>query len=131
MTTLTVYDETAGGRPVGDVVLPDLPERITVREIVRLRVREEVARHNANPAALFRGLVQPTDTEVAANGFTLRRVRRLAWEVQADAAVAAFARNGYFILVGDHQVEDLDEVVDLTGADLHVTFVKLTPLVGG
>ena len=45
--------------------------------------------------------------------------------------MAAFARNGYFILVGDHQVEDLDEVVDLTGADQHVTFVKLTPLVGG
>lgn len=131
MTTLTVHDETASGRRVGDVVLPDLPERITVREIVRLRVREEVARHNADPVVLFRGLVQPTDAEAAANGYRLRQVRRLDWEVQADAAVAAFARNGYFILVGDHQVEDLDEVVDLNGPDPHVTFVKLTPLVGG
>ncbi len=131
MTTLTVYDETATGRPVGDLTLPDLPEQITVREVVRLRVREEVARHNAAPVALFHGLVQPTDAEVAANGYRLRRVRRLDWEVQAEAAVVAFGRNGYFILVGDHQVEDLDEVVDLTGADPHVTFVRLSPLVGG
>ena len=129
MTTLTVYDETAGGRPVGDVVLPDLPERMTVREIVRLLAREEVARHNANPGVLFHGLVPPPDPVGAATGFPLGGGRRLEWAVPADAAVAAFARNGYFILVGDHQVEDLDEVVDLTGADQHVTFVKLTPLV--
>jgi hypothetical protein len=131
VATLTVYDESPTGRPVSDVTIPGLPERISVREIVRLRVREEVARHNANPVQLFRGLVQPTDTETTANGFRLRQVRRLDWEAQADAAVAAFERNGYFILVGDHQVDHLDEVVDLTGPDLHVTFVKLTQLVGG
>lgn len=95
MATLTVDNETPSGRPVSAVTLPGLPEQITVREIVRLRVREEVARHNADPA------------------------------------VTAFECNGSFILVGDHQVETLDEAVDLTGPDHHVTFVKLTQLVGG
>jgi hypothetical protein len=130
MATLTYRDETATGREVDRWTLPDLPDRITVRELVRLRVREEVARHNAAPAQHFRGLVQPTDAEATLNGYRLRTPRRLDWERQADTAVAAFAANGFFILVDDHQVEDLDETIDLTG-DIDVAFVKLVPLVGG
>lgn len=130
MGTLVIHDETATGRPLASISLPALPDRITVRELVRLRVREEVARHNARPSALFRGLVQPTDAEQAVNGYRLPRARRLDWEQQAEIAEAAFARNGFFILVADRQVESLDEVVDLT-QDPHVAFVKLVPLVGG
>ena len=130
MGTLVIHDETASGRPMGSLTLPDLPGQVTVRELVRSRVREEVARHNASPAVLFQGLVQPRDAEVAANGYRLRTPRRLDWEQQADIAEAAFARNGFFILVGDRQVEDLEEVLDLA-TDPHVAFVKLTPLVGG
>ncbi|NHO85139.1 hypothetical protein HA073_29415 [Micromonospora sp. CMU55-4] len=58
------------------------------------------------------------------------RGRRLDWERQADAACAAFARNGFVLLVGDRQVEDLDEEIDLL-ADPEVAFVRLVPLVGG
>ncbi len=76
------------------------------------------------------GLVQPTDAETTLNGYRLKTARRLDWEKQADVAEAAFARNGFFILIDDHQVDDLDERVDLTG-DVEVAFVKLVPLVGG
>lgn len=130
MATLVVHDETATGRPVSRISLPDLPATITVRELVRLRVREEVARHNALPQAVFAGLVRPLEAEVVANGYRLKSPRRLDWEKQADIAVDAFERNGFFILVGDRQVEDLDETIDLA-ADPHVAFVRLTPLVGG
>ena len=130
MATLVVHDETATGRPVSQISLPDLPATITVRELVRLRVREEVARHNALPQAVFAGLVRPLEAEVVANGYRLKSPRRLDWEKQADIAVDAFGRNGFFILVGDRQVEDLDETIDLA-ADPHVAFVRLTPLVGG
>ena len=109
---------------------PTFPATITVRELVRLRVREEVARHNALPQAVFAGLVRPLEAEVVANGYRLKSPRRLDWEKQADIAVDAFERNGFFILVGDRQVEDLDETIDLA-ADPHVAFVRLTPLVGG
>lgn len=127
---LVVHDETATGRPVGALTLPEVPDSITLRELVRLRVREEVARHHAAPTGVFQGLVQPTDTEVAANGFRLLKPHRIDWESQADVAEAAFARNGFFILVDDHQAESLDEVISLVD-DPHVAFVKLTPLVGG
>lgn len=130
MATLIVHDQTPTGLPVRELRLPGLPSSITVRELVRLRVREEVARHNAAPAPVFNGLVRPIDAEVAANGYRLRSHQWIDWAKQADAAVDAFARNGYFILVGNRQVEDLDEVIDLDD-DPYVAFVKLTPLVGG
>lgn len=130
MPTLVIHDETATGRPVSSISLPDVPTQITVREMVRLRVREEVARHNSAPSQTFRGLVQPSDAEVSVNGFRLHKPRRLDWEKQADVAEAAFLRNGFFILAGDRQVESLDDVVDLT-TDPRIAFVKLTALVGG
>ncbi|HEY9367073.1 hypothetical protein [Streptomyces sp.] len=45
-------------------------------------------------------------------------------------AVESFGRNGFLVLVGDRQIEDLDETVEL-GPDTEVTFLKLVPLVGG
>ncbi|GGK74506.1 hypothetical protein Ppa06_33640 [Planomonospora parontospora subsp. parontospora] len=130
MATVTFRDETATGKPLAEFALPDLPESISARELVRLRVREEVARHNAAPSHHFRGLVKPTEAEAELNGYRMRTARRLDWERQADAAEAAFVRNGFLLLVGDRQIEDLDTEIDLI-TDPVVSFIKLVPLVGG
>ncbi|MCW5552407.1 MAG: hypothetical protein KIS67_09580 [Verrucomicrobiae bacterium] len=45
-------------------------------------------------------------------------------------ALDAFARNGFFVLVGDRQAESLDEAFTVT-PETEVSFVKLVPLVGG
>ena len=126
---LTIRDETATGRPTGTMEL-DVPEVITLRELIRLRVREEVARYNAQPAERFRGLVRPVDAEEDLNGYRMPRPHRIDWERQADAAVEAFGRNGFIVLVGDRQVEDLDEELSLDDAS-DVAFVRLVALVGG
>ncbi|MEV4568576.1 hypothetical protein AB0K12_32815 [Nonomuraea sp. NPDC049419] len=130
MASVTFRDESASGRALEEFSLPGLPDRISARELVRLRVREEVARHNAAPKRHFRGLVKPADAEAELNGYRLRAARKLDWEKQADAAEAAFARNGFLLLVGDRQIMDLDVQIDLD-ADPVVSFVKLVPLVGG
>lgn len=130
MATVTFRDESATGRPLDEFSLPGLPEHISARELVRLRVREEVARHNAAPATRFRGLVRPVDAEVELNGYRMKAARRIDWERQADRAEAAFRRNGFLLLVGDRQIDDLSETIDLT-VDPVVSFVKLVPLVGG
>ncbi|GIJ43785.1 hypothetical protein Val02_06710 [Virgisporangium aliadipatigenens] len=130
MAALTVYDATLTGKRLDSMVLPDVPTRITARELIRLRVREEVARHNAALPPVFQGLVRPTEAEIVRNGYRLREPRRLDWERQADAACAAFLRNGFVLLVGERQVAELDEVLDLDGA-AEVAFVKLVALVGG
>jgi hypothetical protein len=126
---MTIRDETATGRAVGSIVL-EVPGTITLRELIRLRVRDEVARYNARPTDRFNGLVRPVAAEEDLNGYRMRTAAPIDWERQADAALAAFARNGFFVLVADRQVEDLDEELTLDEAS-EVAFVRLVPLVGG
>lgn len=130
MPTLTIEDRTSTGRPVGTIDLPDVPERITLRELIRLRVREEVARYNLNPGPQFIGLVRPDGAEPVARGFRMPAPRRIDWERQADIAIQSFLRNGFFVLVNQEQETDLDAEINLAG-QLDVGFVKLVPLVGG
>jgi hypothetical protein len=129
-STLTVYDETATGERVHSLTLDFLADRITVRELIRRRVYEEVREYNASTPEYFRGLVQPKEAERVLNGFKLRERRKIDWEEQFQRAVEAFQRNGFFILLDDRQAESLDQEFDLK-IGTEVSFVKLTPLVGG
>lgn len=128
--TLTIHDETTAGQKVNTFTLACLTERLTVRELLRARIWQEVQDHNQSQREVFRGLVQPTDTERTLNGFKFSKPRQLNWEEQFRRAVEAFERNGFFVLVGDRQAESLDEEFEIK-ADTEVSFVKLTPLVGG
>lgn len=130
MATLTIEDRTATGTPIGHIDLPDVPDRITLRDLIRLRVREEVARYNLKPVEEFQGLVQPEGAQVAGRSFRLPKPRRLDWERQAGIACDSFLRNGFFVLVNGRQVTELDATIELAGA-VDVGFIKLTPLVGG
>lgn len=125
-----VTDATASGQEQARMLLDNVPSPVLLRDLIRYRVREEVARFNARPGPHFNGLVQPTDSERTLNGFALRRPRQLDWEVQAESALHAFGRNGFFVFVGDRQVDDLDQELTLAETDV-VSFVRLVPLVGG
>ncbi len=132
-TTITLYDETLPGARTPSLRLDLLTSHVTLRELIRRRIYEEVRQYHAAPDdAPFRGLVTPTDTERLLNGPKAepRPKRRVDWEAQYERALQAFARNGFFVLVGDRQVEDLDEELELK-VDTDVSFVKLVPLVGG
>jgi hypothetical protein len=128
--TLTIHDETVLGGKDPALTLDFLNEIITVRELIRERVYEEVRLYNATSPEYFRGLVQPKDAEMTLNGVKIRERRKVDWEAQYQLALEAFARNGFFILVNDHQVESLDETILLTPAT-QVSFIRLIPLVGG
>lgn len=129
-TTLTIRDETMTGSITGEMTLEFLTEIITVRELIRSRVYQEVKDFNAQQTEHFRGLIQPTDTEATRNGFKLKKSREIDWRKQFEKAVEAFERNQVLILVNDHQAEALDEEITLA-PDTSVTFLKLTLLVGG
>jgi hypothetical protein len=128
--TVTVRDESSPGKEQASFQLPEIPETITLREFIRTRVREEVAEYNSRPREVFNGLVQPVGAEQSLNGYRLSSPRTLDWEEQARVAEEAFARNGFFVLVDDRQVDDLDEELRLT-PETEVRFLRLTPLVGG
>jgi hypothetical protein len=128
MATFTLRDETPAGGALGDLRLTGLPEHLPVRTLLRLRVREEVARHNAAPSRHFTGLVCPDDARSTVTGHVLSSPRRIDWERQATIAERAFERNGFIVLTGDHQVTDLDEEVS---HDTELVFIRLVQLVGG
>jgi hypothetical protein len=129
MGAVTIADETTSGeRRTWALEIPE--QRLALREVIRRRVFQEVAEYNVRHPAVFRSLVQPAGAEVTRNGYTLREQRHVDAEAQYRLAVKAFGRNGFVVLVGDHQVEDLDTELDLP-VGIEVTFLKLVPLVGG
>jgi hypothetical protein len=133
--TLTIRDETASGDRFHELPLTVPSERITVRELIRERVYQEVQDFNQRQnEVVFRGLVQPTDAERVLNGrsteYHLKRHRPLDWRPQFEKALEAFERNGFFVLVDDKQAESLDQEFVVSPRS-EVSFVKLTLLVGG
>jgi hypothetical protein len=130
---IVISDETSTGKVLHELTLELLAPRVSVRELIELRVRDEVARFNAdNGAGVFRGLVQPTDAEATLNAYEYRRARHkpIDAEEQCRRACQAFEANGFLMLVGERQAETLDEGLTIT-PELRVSFVKLVPLIGG
>ncbi|NNN35264.1 hypothetical protein HLK59_33850 [Streptomyces sp. S3(2020)] len=130
MGMVMFVDETTSGSRSDGWGLEIAEERLSVRELIRRRVFQEVAEYNARTPEVFQGLVQPEDTERVLNGYALRRPRRIDPEKQTALALKAFAGNGFLILVGDRQVTELDEEIELV-LGTEVTFLKLVALVGG
>lgn len=129
MATITIVDESTLGekRCWG---LDMLDETMTLREIIRRRIYQEVADYNARQTDHFYGLVQPTNAERALNGYRMKTPHRLDWEAQYEKAIEAFGRRGFIVLVDDRQTQTLDDQIELRGG-AEVTFLKLVPLVGG
>jgi hypothetical protein len=132
---LTIRDETAAGAVYSERPLEFPSEQITVRDLIRERVYQEVQDFNrAEGERIFRGLVQPTDAERILNGsraeFRLRERRAIDWKQQFEKALEAFAKNGFFILIDDRQAENLEQEFTVSPRS-EISFVKLTPLVGG
>ena len=128
--TLTIHDETSSGQTTRSFTLECLTEQMTVRELIRARIYQEVQDYNTREPEYFRGLVEPTQAERTINGYRLRERRKLDWQEQFQRATEAFARNGFFVLVDDRQAATLDEEFEVK-VDTEVSFVKLVPLVGG
>lgn len=128
--TLTIRDETTLDRAGHVFNLELAAEKISVRELIRSRVYQEVQAYNSQQTEYFYGLVQPGEAERTLNGYKLRPGRQINGEAQFEKAIQAFQKNGFLILVNDVQVADLDEMIELR-PETTVTFFKLIPLVGG
>ena len=132
LTKLLIRDETTAslGKAEHTFTVHVSGETISVRELIRQRVYQEVEEFNKRQPAVFRMLVQPKDTERTLNGFKFHKPRLVDPETQYERAVEAFQGNGFIILVDNRQVEDLETEIPLY-PETSVTFLKLIPLVGG
>ncbi len=130
-STIMIRDEELSGKTIHEFSLELPAEEITVRELIRSRVYQEVKDHNAKQNQLhFHGLVQPSAAERTLNGFRLKQPKQIDWRHQFEAALDAFESRQVLILVDDRQVDSLEDPI-VVGSNTAVSFLKLTPLVGG
>jgi hypothetical protein len=128
LLNLSIVDETTAGQRQSAGPFQFDTCTMTLRELIRVRVQQEVKRFNETESEAFRGLVQPDESERILNGVRERPV--LDWEKQYAKAITAFKGNGFLVLLDDRQIDDLDETLHLTEQS-KLTFLKLVPLMGG
>ena len=103
-------DQSRAGHVLGGNRVTGLPEEVSVRDVVRTRIRGEVAAYNADPGPVFAGLVQPADAVRHSDGFRMREPRPLDAELLIAAAEEATDR-GLLRLRLDDQPVGLDELI--------------------
>ncbi len=129
--TITIKDETFAGKVLHEVLLEFQAQSVTVKEVIEKRVATEVETYNRKAPDYFNGLIEPTEAEKTLNGYKLKRDKRVIdVEQQVYTALDAFQKNGFFILIDNVQAESLEQLIELRPSTV-VSFVKLTPLVGG
>ena len=129
-TTLTIQDESLTGQILNHIALEIEKELITVEDLIKARVTKEVEEHNKSLGDYYKGFIQPTEAEQTLNGYRLKHKKAIDVEKQIYIALNAFQSNAFFILLDDRQAESLEEEI-LVNKLSNVSFVKLTPLVGG
>ncbi len=128
--TITIRDETTGGKTLREFTLEMPAERTTVRELIRSRVYQEVKDINANQPQVFPGLIQPTEAEMALNGSEVGKKRNVDWKRQFERTLAAFRSSQILVLLDDRQLESLDEEFEVKPGT-QISFLRLTLLTGG
>lgn len=127
---VTIKDETFAGKIIRELNLEFVTESVTIRDIITGRVLQEVENYNHKLPEYFNGLIEPNDAEKTLNGYKLKSKKLIDGEKQVYTALDAFQKNGFFVLVDNIQAEELEQVVHLRAGTI-ISFVKLTPLVGG
>ena len=128
--TILIRDETAAGKIITEIPITLSSELTTVKDIIEARVHAEVAAFNTKAPEYFQGLVQPDDAEQTLNGYRLKKRRLVDAEKQRLIALDAFTKNGYFVLIDNIQADSLDQMITVN-KNTNISFVKLTPLIGG
>lgn len=127
---ITIKDETFAGKVLRELNLDFTSESVTVKDIITKRVQKEVEVYNQKLPEYFNGLIEPSEAERTINGYKLKAKKLIDAEKQVYIALDAFQKNGYFLLIDNIQAESLDQPVMLHQHTV-ISFVKLTPLVGG
>lgn len=127
---LKITDESLTGAILNAIEVNIKNEIVTVKDIIAARVEAEVENYNDKVPEYFNGLIRPTDAEKTLNGFKLKEKRKIDAEKQTYIAYQAFENNGFLVLIDDQQAESLEQEV-LLEKNATVSFLKLTPLIGG
>ena len=127
-----IRDESMNGETLREYSVSLPAEKITVRELIRSRIYQEVKESNAQTAS------KKSNSE---NGFEIAVAERalngsappsapVDWQRQFEKVADAFCTNRIMIFVDDRQVRSLDETIEISPAT-KISFLRLTMLMGG
>ncbi len=127
---ILICDELLNGTITNQFEISLESDSLTVRDLITKRVSIEIENYNKRLPQYFNGLIEPKEAERTLNGYKLKPKQLIDVEKQVYIALDAFQKNGFFVLVDDEQLEELEQQVVLKSTS-KISFVKLTPLVGG
>ena len=127
---IVISDELLNGKITYQFEISIESDSITVRDLISKRVSFEIENYNKKLPEYFNGLIEPKEAERTLNGYKLKPKQLIDVEKQVYIALDAFQKNGFFVLVDNEQLEELEQQVVLKSTS-KISFVKLTPLVGG
>jgi hypothetical protein len=127
---IIILDEQLNGSITNQFEIEIENETISIQELIEKRVTQEVENYNNKLPEYYKGLVEPTDAEKTLNGFKLTKRQLIDTEKQVYVALEAFQKNSFFILVDNRQIEELNQEIKINKHS-KISFVKLTPLIGG
>ena len=105
-------------------------ERLTLRDLIRLRVECEVERYNARLPERYHGLIEIDERERMLQGDRPSPLEPLDPVQQVERAWKSFERNGFFVSVDGESIGSLDAPLQIS-AESDIRFLKLVPLMGG
>ncbi len=126
--SVKVRDESIPRSEIVEVLLKLTSHRLTARDLISERVRAECDQQLIDRSGRLARLIQPGAKEEALN--SAASAEKVDPVREIGRALSAFESNGFVLLVDDRQVEALDDEVVIKDESV-VTFLKLTPLVGG
>lgn len=125
-----IKDDTIGGETNNSFVIETDETSMTVKDLIKIRVFNEVENYNNKQPEYFRSLIQPLEAESTLNGYKMVEKRKVDPEKQYYLALDAFKKNGYFLIINNKQAESLEQKIIIQD-NIELQFIKLTPLVGG
>lgn len=129
MATITITDTSTDLTTRETFSLDFLTERVTVRELIRSRVYQAVSEHNAAARQRFLEWVEAGEASGRRNP-AAHEPASIDWEAQFTRALEAFEKGRYLIFVDSQPARELDTELELA-AGTEVTFLRMTPLIGG
>lgn len=127
---IIIHDETQSGCILNQVKLKVSKHRITVKELIKLRIFQEAEEFNAKRSSHYSGLVRPDHAKPVLSGFQLDPSYRIDPQKQYYIAMDAFKRQGFFVMVDEEKIDDPEYAIAIRSCP-RISFLKLVPVVGG
>lgn len=127
-----VQEQTFSGKVLDEILLDIQKEKVTVAELISLRVAHEVSKFNETLSKENKGFAHEVEAKLNTQAHKSSIAQRKLVDIEKETyrALEAFRQNQVFITVDKRQVESLSEEIILA-QDSEVSFIQLTPLVGG